>query len=274
MTPNEVGALLAYLGRLDPRLIRTDTGEARDQIAQWHHLLGDVPLDTGHGWDTRLVARDHILNSPYPILPADIARRWNTYRRDRLQRHTDPTPTADPDDQAAWTAELARTRRAVATGTAQPAQHRALTSGRARPDLEARLREIGSCIPPAVRSQLATYRPTRAARETAIAEGRPDALGVRCDWCHSPEGQPCRSRRVGPDGGARGNATRTTPHPSRLESAAAQHARQPATASVRTKPPSPSSTSSRPAPNGPGTDEPVSPRSSADTANAPLGKAA
>ncbi|MEU9746662.1 hypothetical protein AB0E17_13365 [Streptomyces niveus] len=271
MIPNEVGALLAYLGRLDPRLIRTDTGEARDQIAQWHHLLGDVPLETRHGWDTRLVAREHILNSPYPILPADIARRWNAYRRDRLQRHTDPTPTADPDDQAAWTAELARTRRAVATGSAQPAQHRAITGGRARPDLEARLREIGSCIPPSVRAQLATYRPTRAAREAAIAQGRPDALGVRCDWCHAPEGEPCRSRRVGPDGGTRGNAPRTTPHPSRLDLAAARHTRQPATASGRTRP---SSTSSQPAPNGPGTDEAVTRQPSADTANSPIGKAA
>ncbi|MFD5895895.1 hypothetical protein [Streptomyces sp. NPDC060366] len=271
MTPNEVGALLAYLGRLDPRLIRIDTGEARDQIAQWHHLLGDVPLETGHEWDTRLVAREHILNSPYPIIPADIARRWNAYRRDRLHRHTDPTPTADPDDQAAWTAELARTRRAVATGSAEPAQHKALTGGRARPDLEARLREIGSCIPPAVRTQLATYRPTRTARETAITQGRPDALGVRCDWCHAPEGQPCRSRRVGPDGGTRGNAPRTTPHPSRLESAAAQDAQQPATASDRTNSRSPSS---RPAPNGPGMDEAVTRQPSADTANSPLGKAA
>ncbi|MEV8287835.1 hypothetical protein AB0R05_18440 [Streptomyces niveus] len=273
MTPYEVGALLAYLGRLDPRLIRTDTGEARDQIAQWHHLLGDVPLDTGHEWDTRLVAREHILNSPYPILPADIARRWNSYRRDRLQRHTDPTPSADPDDQAAWTAELARTRRAVATGSAEPAQHRAITSGRDGIDraLEARLRAIGSCIPPAVRTQLATYRPTRAARETAIAKGRPDALGVRCDWCHAPEGQPCRSRRIGPDGGARGNAPRTTPHPSRLESAAAWQAQQPTTASGR---PRPSSTRGQPAPNGPGTDEPVTRQPSADTANSPTGKAA
>ncbi|MFE6025613.1 hypothetical protein ACFQ6A_08325 [Streptomyces niveus] len=273
MTPNEVGALLAYLGRLDPRLIRTDTGEARDQIAQWHHLLGDVPLDTGHGWDTRLVAREHILNSPYPILPADIARRWNVYRRDRLQRHTDPTPSADPDDQAAWTAELARTRRAVATGSAEPAQHRAITSGRdgLDPALEARLRAIGSCIPPAVRTQLATYRPARATREAAIAQGRPDALGVRCDWCHAAEGEPCRSRRVGPDGGARGNAPRTTPHPSRLESAAARHAQQPATAASQR---SSSSTSSRFAPNGPGTDEPLFRPASADAADTPLGKAA
>ncbi|MDF3290174.1 zinc finger domain-containing protein [Streptomyces silvisoli] len=229
MTPHEVGALLAYLGRLDPRLIRTDTGEARDQIAQWHELLGDVPLATTHGWDTRTVAREHILDSPYPILPVDIARKWRAYRRDRLHRHTDPTPAADPDDQAAWQAELARTRRAVASGAAVPTAYRQIASGRVRPDLEERLRKIGSCIPPAVRAELAPYRAVRAAREAAIAAGSPDALSVRCEWCHATEGEPCRSRRIGLDGRARGNAPRATPHPSRVDLATAAQA-QPAAA--------------------------------------------
>ena len=230
MTPHEVGALLAYLGRLDPRLIRTDTGEARDQIAQWHELLGDVPLATTHGWDARVVARGHILDSPYPILPVDIARKWRAYRRDRLERHTDPTPSVDPDDHAAWRAELVGTRQAVASGAAAPATHRQITRGRVRPGLEARLREIGSCIPPAGRAELAPYRPARAAREAAIAQGRPDALGVRCEWCHAQVGEPCRRRRDGPDGGARGNAPRAIPHPGRVDLAAAQHAQQPAMA--------------------------------------------
>ncbi|MFD7517503.1 hypothetical protein ACFV85_22180 [Streptomyces niveus] len=232
MDRTEIAALLAFIGRLDPRTIRTDKGEARDQIAQWHELLGEVPMATPHGWDARTAVRQHIRLSPYPILPADIGRPWEDYRRDRLQRHTDPTPSVDPDDQAAWTAELARTRRAVATGSAEPARHRALTSGRdgLDPALEARLRAIGSCIPPSVRTQLAPYRPARAAREAAVSHGEPDALGVRCEWCHAPEGQPCRSRRVGPDGGSRGNAPRATPHPSRLDLAADRHVPQPSTA--------------------------------------------
>ncbi|AJT62457.1 hypothetical protein T261_0768 [Streptomyces lydicus] len=230
MDRRELAALLAYIGRLDPRTIRTDPGEARDQLAQWHELLGDVPLATQHGWDARIAARQHIRVSPYQILPADIARPWESYRRDRLQRHTDPTPAADPDDQAAWQAELVGTRRAVASGTAAPATHRQISGGRVHPDLEARLREIGSCIPPAVRAELAPYRPARAAREAAIAQGQPDALGVRCEWCHAQVGEPCRRRRIGPDGGARGNAPRATPHPGRFDLAAAQQAQQPAMA--------------------------------------------
>ncbi|MGW6599380.1 zinc finger domain-containing protein [Streptomyces sp. NPDC055036] len=229
MERREVAAVLAYIGRLDPRTIRTirtDTGEARDQIAQWHELLNDVPLATDHGWDVREAIRTHVLDSPYPILPVDIARKWRAHRRDRLDRHTDPTPAADPDDPAAWRAELIGTRHAVAAGTAAPSTHRQVTGGGPHPAVEARLRAIGSCIPPTVRAELARYRPARAVREAAIAEGRPDALSVRCQWCHAPEGEPCRSRRVGLDGRARGNAPRATPHPTRVDLAAAEPARQ------------------------------------------------
>ncbi|PZG83568.1 hypothetical protein C1I97_34665 [Streptomyces sp. NTH33] len=229
MDRREIAALLAYIGRLDPRTIRTDQGEARDQLAQWHELLADVPLATPHGWDACIAARRHIRLSPYQILPADIARPWESYRRDRLDRHTDPTPSADPDDQAAWTAELVGTRRSVATGTAQPTQYRQLTSHQIDPKLEARLRQVGSCIPPEARAALAPYRPARAAREAAIAQGQPDALSVRCEWCQAPVGEPCRRRRIGPDGAARGNVPRATPHHCRLD-LATQQAQQPATA--------------------------------------------
>ncbi|MET7799075.1 zinc finger domain-containing protein [Streptomyces decoyicus] len=226
MDRRELAALLAYIGRLDPRTIRTDKGEARDQLATWHELLGDVPMTTPHGWDARTAARQHIRVSPYQVLPADIARPWESYRRDRLARHTDPTPGADPDDQAAWTAELVGTRRAVAAGSAQPAQYRAITSSQLDPDLKTRLRKNGSCIPPEARVALAPYRPARAAREAAVAQGQPDALGVRCEWCQAQIGEPCRRRRVAPDGGARGTAPRVTPHPGRLDLAAARQAQE------------------------------------------------
>ncbi|WSQ12950.1 hypothetical protein OG604_37200 [Streptomyces sp. NBC_01231] len=222
MDRREIAALLAYIGRLDPRTTRTDQGEARDQLAQWHELLGDVPLATAHGWDARISARQHIRTSPYQILPADIARPWESYRRDRLARHTDPTPSADPDDQAAWTAELVGTRRAVAYGTAQPTEYRQIAGKPSDPRLEAALEQVGSCIPPQALAALAPFRPARAAREAAVAQGRLDVLSVRCDWCHAPIGEPCRRRRIGPDDTARGTARRATPHPSRLDLAAQQ----------------------------------------------------
>ncbi|MFD7013966.1 hypothetical protein [Streptomyces sp. NPDC059928] len=225
MDRRETAALLAYIGRLDPRTIRIER-EAHDQLDRWHELLGDVPMATPHGWDARIAARQHIRVSPYQILPADIARPWESYRRDRLGRHTDPTPSVDPDNQAAWRAELVGTRHAVAAGTAQPAQYRAITSGRTDPELAARLREVGSCIPRAARAALTPYRPARAAREAAVAQGQPDALAVRCEWCEAKANEPCRRRRIGPDGGARGTAPRATPHPGRLEHAAALQTQQ------------------------------------------------
>ncbi|MFE2938507.1 hypothetical protein ACFXP3_16850 [Streptomyces sp. NPDC059096] len=229
MDRREIAALLAYIGRLDPRTIRTDQGEASDQIAQWHVLLGDVPPATPYGWDARIAAHQHIRTSPYPILPADIARPWDSYRRERLARHTDPTPLSDPDDQIAWTAELVGTRRAVATGSVQPREDRAITSGRGRidPELKARLKEVGSCIPPAARAALRPFRPARAAREAAVAQGRPDAFAVPCEWCKAPVGMPCRSRRIGPDDGTRATTPRATPHPGRLDLATTQQAQEP-----------------------------------------------
>lgn len=227
MDRRETAALLAYIGRLDPRTIRTDQGEARDQLAQWHELLGDMPMATPYGWDARVAVRQHIRTSPYQILPADVVRPWESYRRDRLARHSDPTPSADPDDQAAWTAELVGMRHAVAAGLAEPAQARAITSGRdgTDPRLEAMLERLGSCIPPSARAALAPYRPARAAREAAIAHGQPDALSVRCEWCKAQPGEPCRRRRIGPDDGVRATAPRATPHPGRLDLAAARQAR-------------------------------------------------
>ncbi|WP_430379135.1 zinc finger domain-containing protein [Streptomyces sp. B1-3] len=225
MDRREVAAVLAYIGRLDPRTIPAGTGDARDQIVQWQELLADVPFATAHGWDVREAIRAQVLDSPYPILPVDVARKWRAYRRDRLDRHTDPTPDADPDNPAAWRAELVGTRHAVATGMAAPSSHRQLAQDSVR-DVEARLAFVGSSIPPAVRAALAPYRPARAAREAAVAAGQPDALGVPCRWCHADKGEPCRSRRLGLDGHARGNTPRTRPHPTRVDLAVAKLARQ------------------------------------------------
>ncbi|MFJ4493305.1 zinc finger domain-containing protein, partial [Streptomyces diastaticus] len=175
-------------------------------------------------------ARQHYRTSPYQIQPADVVRPWESYRRNRLALHWDPTPSADPDDQAAWTAELVGTRRAVAAGIAQPAYAPAITSSQERinPRLQARLDQIGSCIPPAARAALAPFRPARAAREAAVAQGLPDALSVRCEWCLAPVGEPCRRRRIGPNDGVRAITPRATSHPGRVDLAAqqAQHAEQ------------------------------------------------
>ncbi|MBT2416168.1 hypothetical protein J7I94_37580 [Streptomyces sp. ISL-12] len=218
MDRRETAALLAYIGRLDPRLIRTTEREAGDQLAQWHELLADVPLATPHGWDARVVARRHISVSPYQILPADIGRPWANYKRDRLNRHTDPTPSADPDDQAAWTNELVRHRRAVATGQTQPTEYRQLSSShRTEAKVRAMPERLGSCIPTEVRAALAPWRTARAAHEAAVARGEIDVLAVDCEKCGASVGRPCRIRRIDPGGFPRGNKPIAQPHECRRD---------------------------------------------------------
>jgi hypothetical protein len=225
MDRREIAALLAYIGRLDPRTICTDQGEAGDQIEQWHELLADVPLVTPHGWDARITARQHYRVSPYQILPADIGRPWENYKRDRLHRHTDPTPSADPDDQAAWTAELVRSRHAVATGLAQPTEGRQLGSRRIDPGLRPLLDQVGSRIPPEARAALAPWRSARAAHEAAVARGELDVLSVACEKCGASAGRLCRIRRIDPGGFPRGNKPIAEPHQCRRD-LAAQHAQR------------------------------------------------
>ncbi|MEU2875982.1 hypothetical protein [Streptomyces sp. NPDC007070] len=214
MDRRETAALLAYLARLDARLIRTDHGEVCDQLDQWHELLAEVPLATPHGWDACAVALQHVRLSPYPILPADICRPWERYRRERLNRHVDPTPSVDPDDQAAWTAELVGTRRAVAAGTVQPVPYRQLASRHQE--------SAASRIPAEARALLAPWRRARAAHEASIARGEPDALSVPCEECGAPVGRLCRLRRISPGIFPRGNTPMAAPHACRLHLAAQQ----------------------------------------------------
>ena len=223
MIRREVAAVIAFAGRLDPRLIRTDEAEARSQLDTWHELLGDVPATTAQGWDVRDVVRKRVVASPYPILPADVAREWNAHYRDRLGRHTDPTPIADPDDPQAWRAELVATRDAVVTGRIAPSPHRGVTTGEPHPGLKKMLKAVGTYVPDAVRAELAPFRPARAAREAAIAAGGPDIFSVPCERCRAPKGEPCRERS---GGGVRNRNTkpRIDPHPTRVEDALATQA--------------------------------------------------
>lgn len=213
MTPDELPTLLKQISYADPRILPDDPAERRGKIAMWAGILRDVPYDYA-----LQAAQQHYAASPYPLLPADIAAQWRTQVRDRLARHTDPTPAADPDDPEAWRAELLGTRAAVATGRTNPVEYRAITSGAPHPDIAARLTGIGQYVPNHVRQQLAPYRPLRAEREATVAAGRPDPLSVLCEWCGAPVGEPCRSRVIDPSGGATANRRRPS-HPSRIDAA-------------------------------------------------------
>lgn len=207
MTPAQVAELLTFCAAFDRRTI----GKA--DVLAWSPLLTTIDFD-----EAREAVTTHYASSTRWIMPADIRDAVRAAHRNRLERHTDPTPTADPDNPTAYRAELLNTRRAVATGQQQPATHE-LTAGPMHPDVAARLAQLGTYVPRQVDDELDAYRPVKAVRRAAIQAGQPDALSVPCPYCKAPAGQPCRINRIDATG-ALGRRPRTTPHPSRTDLAA------------------------------------------------------
>ncbi|MFJ9644987.1 hypothetical protein [Streptomyces sp. NPDC101206] len=222
MTPDQIPQLLKQVSYADPRVLPDDEREVVGLAALWADVLADVPAQ----FAMRAVGR-HYAKSPFPIRPSDIAEQWRAVVHDRMSRHTDtlePThhPALDPDDIAGFQATLRAERHAVLMGEIEPTPLKAITAP--TPELQARLDRVGGYVPPAVRQQLAAYRPTAAAREQAVAAGRPDPLAVDCPWCAAPTGQHCRTRTHtpgrDPEVGHRGSRA---PHPSRIDAATANH---------------------------------------------------
>lgn len=189
MNRREVAALLAYAVKLDPRSAPADQGAAAEVLDQWADLLADVAATAEHPngrhWDASQVVRHHIATSPYPIKPADVSRPWWAFKRDILDRHTDPTPQADPDDPASYRAELLGTRHAVATGAVPATTYRELTGGPA-PDVAARIARIGE-MPRHLREQLAEHG-------IGVRRVRLPELAVDCPRtnCRARKGMPCK----------------------------------------------------------------------------------
>lgn len=219
MTPDQIPDLLKQVSYADPRLLPGDERELLGLAALWATVLADVPAD----FAIHAVGQ-HYAQSPFPIKPSDIADRWNTQARDRLNRDNgtfEPTdhPNLDPDDIAGYLATLRGQRHAVAQGIQQPNTVKAITAGPAAAEVTARLKALGSYVPQSVDEALDKYRPVKAARRAAIQAGEPDALSVSCGWCDAPVGEPCRSRRIAPGGGATSSKRRSSAHPSRLDDA-------------------------------------------------------
>lgn len=199
MNRREVAALLAFVARLDPDRAPTDEQAASERLDQWADLLADVAPTaehpTGRHWDATQVVRHHIATSPYPIKPSDVSRPWWAFKRDVLDRHTDPTPQADPDDPASYRAELLSTRHAVATGAAPASTYRELTTGGPAPAVADRLARIGE-MPRHLREELAEQgigvRRTRFP-ELAVDCPRANCRARRSMPCKRPSGAELRS---------------------------------------------------------------------------------
>jgi hypothetical protein len=223
MEAEEIPQLIAQIALADSRVRREDKVERRAQILMWAGILANVPYD----FAVRAV-QEHYSQSQWPIAPGDIASRWEGTVRDRLNRDNgtfEPNdyPDLDPDDVIGYLQALRGQRQRVAQGFQPPNTVKAITAGPAADEVTERLKTLGSYVPRQVDEALDAHRPVKAARRTALIAGQPDALSVPCDWCQAPAGEPCRSRRVAPNGGATSNKRRATPHPSRLDDARAAH---------------------------------------------------
>ena len=138
MTPEEVAAVLNYTAGVDERLERALSGDAyvaARLIATWTDALRDVPATVESvKWDVAEVVRRYYAQSGgdrsaqyHPVQPRDILAAWGRARTELLDRHVDPTPTADPDDVDAYLRELRAGRAAVATGRVSPSGLRQVT---------------------------------------------------------------------------------------------------------------------------------------------------
>ncbi|MGW2837350.1 zinc finger domain-containing protein [Streptomyces sp. NPDC001493] len=213
MEPEQIPQLIAEIALADSRIRRTDEMEQVAQISMWAGILADVP----YGFAVTAVHK-HYATSQWPILPANIATRWQAVVRDRMARDVDPAPPVDPDNESAYRHALAARRRAVATGQVRPVEQKMLT-GPAAEDVQRRMAELGDYLPTSVREALAPYRPAAAARIVAIRTGQPDAYAVPCpvETCRADVRFPCTSTRR--NGGRR---TLKVAHPSRVDAAAAR----------------------------------------------------
>jgi hypothetical protein len=220
MTPDEIPQLIKNISYADNRILPADPQEILGMAALWATVLADVPLD----YAIKAVG-EHYAASPFTIRVADIATRWRDQTKNRLDRHTDPIPAADPDDEAAWRRQLADTRRAVAKGQIQPAHH-AIAAGPPAP-IAALTAGIGRTVPqrdekrPYIPAQaaadLAAAMPQRGAREAARQRGAVDLLSVTCTWCQAEPGQQCKRRRHAKGTAAGTWHRRDEPHPCRVD---------------------------------------------------------
>jgi hypothetical protein len=224
MTPEYIPELIAKIALADPRIKREDPIERRAMIHMWAGILADVPLDFA-----LQAAQDHYAQSQWAILPSDIASRWQSVVRDRMNRHTgtfEPNdhPELDPDDIGGYLATLRGETRAVVLGHQPPTPLAAITAGPAAAEAQRRIAQLGDYLTTETRSALAPFRPVAAAREQAAAESRPDPYSVACPWCQAQPGDQCRRKHTRPDGEHR-SRRRRNPHPSRIDLAATDHER-------------------------------------------------
>ena len=108
MTPAEAAQLLAMAAAYDGRMRLTSPDEIAIQAQAWAAALDErITFDQG-----RELVIDHYASSREVIMPANINQAWWRKRAEIMATHIDPPPKADPDDVAAYLAEIRANRAA------------------------------------------------------------------------------------------------------------------------------------------------------------------
>jgi len=108
MKPGEAAQLLGMAAAYDGRMRLTNLAEMQVQAQAWAAALD--PAMTFD--DARQLVIDHYAHNRTVIMPADINDQWWRKRREIMRTHVDPIPQADPDDVAAYLAEIRANRAA------------------------------------------------------------------------------------------------------------------------------------------------------------------
>ncbi|MFE1412453.1 hypothetical protein ACIGFK_07390 [Streptomyces sp. NPDC085524] len=218
MTPADAAELLTLAAAFDRRTV----GEA--DARAWAAALHAMPLDD----DARAAVARHYNETDRWITPAHVRQHRARIRAARLETSNvfyDGRPDESPAEylarrraleQAVADGRIAPQTATQGVGRAPGSAPRALTGGPA-PEVAARLAAFGRTIPEAAAARLAPFRTVRTERESLAAHGQPDPLDVPCPYeaCRARPGKPCRQ-------GGRKRHERSTPHPTRLDAAAAQ----------------------------------------------------
>lgn len=115
---NDVVTVLAAIASCE----RRPTAFTETDVKVWQKVFTSGGLPDGCLDDALEVVAAHHAASPYPIKPFDVVEGVKEIRRGRLGDAPDQLPTADPDDWAAYLAELrSRTAAAAAPPPRRPA---------------------------------------------------------------------------------------------------------------------------------------------------------
>lgn len=108
MNPSEAANLLAMAAAYDGRMRLSNTAEIQVQAIAWAAALDErITFDAG-----RELVIEHYAASREVIMPANLNQAWWRKRAEIMRTHVDPLPKADPNDVAAYLAELRANRAA------------------------------------------------------------------------------------------------------------------------------------------------------------------